>query len=95
MANVKITLKQDSVILDFGDLFRLSKTKVAKWRKDSLIACFLTDTDMVVIRTIYKQDFAFCTTSQMVAGCLTVDFVDDFVPTNNQHLFDMISANIN
>ncbi len=92
MPNVTITGHQESISVDFGDLFAAVKTKRSRWRKDALIACFITDTDAVVIRTVYKQDFVFSHNGAL--GTLRVDTVDGVAPTTATHLFDLITSNI-
>lgn len=92
MPNVTIKGYQDSIAVDFGDLFALVKTKQSRWRKDALIACFVTDTDAVVIRTVYKQDFVF--SHNGAVGTLPVDSVDGVQPTSATHLFELITSNI-
>jgi hypothetical protein len=92
MPNVTIKGYQESISVDFGDLFPAAKTKRSRWRKDALIACFITDTDAVVIRTVYKQDFVF--SHNGAAGTLRVDAVDDVQPMSPTHLFDLITSHI-
>ncbi len=94
MANVTIVGRQDSIDVNFGDYYVAAKTKKSRWRKDALVACFITDTDAVVIRTVYKQDFAFSVTG-LPAGTLPVDTVDGVAPTSAEHLFSLIVENIN
>lgn len=95
MPNVTIIGKHESIDIDFGDLFSVAKTKKSKWRKDCFAAVFITDTNMVVVRTVYKQDFAFCAATSLVAGALPVDSVDNKTPSSNMELFEFISNHIN
>ena len=90
-----ITGKHESIDIDFGDLFSIAKTKKSKWRKDCFAAVFITDTNVVIVRTVYKQDFAFCAAVAPIAGALPVDSVDNKTPSSNMELFEFISNHIN
>lgn len=91
MANVVFQSHHDTIFISFNDLSAAADTEKSKWRKDALVCVFLKPNGATVVRTLYKQDFTF-TFNGGVAGSLPVDSVDGVQPTDNAHLYALISG---
>ena len=95
MSNVVITSGIDSVTLTMNNIAVVAGFTRSKWRKDALVSTFQLPNGAVVIRTVYKQDFAFSSTSAPVAGTMLVDSVEGVAPATNDELFHLLADYIN
>ena len=93
MANITIKTNYDTVSIVFGNFATAVNVTRSEWRKDALISVFQQPNGVVVIRTIYKQDYPFSVDG--VASSLVVDSVDGVAPTDSNHLYDMVSGVVN
>lgn len=93
MANVIFTSGNNTISIDFNAVASLAQCKKSKWRYDAIVCVMLAPSDTcVIVRNINGKDYPF---SFNGVNGLPVDNVDNVAPTNNQHLYDLISAIIN
>lgn len=94
MSNCIFKSATETVAINFGAASAVIGVARSKWRKDAIVSVFQLVTGAVVVRTLPNKDFAF-SFNGAIANTIPVDFVDEEVPTDNDHLFELITNIVN
>lgn len=96
MANLVITSKTKSILVDFGDFANLEDVdgRKATYKRDDISVVWMEKDDAFVN---VKMKDSVTTTHWKVsyngdAGVFIIDSIDGVVPTDNDDLFDKIDA---
>jgi hypothetical protein len=91
MGNCVFLSATETVSISFGVASAAVGVSRSKWRKDAIVSVFQLMTGAVVVRTLPNKDFLF-SFNGLIPNTIPVDSVDGVVPTDNNHLFELISA---